>query len=479
MRLLGLRVGDQVIQYLAGTTQHFDAPYRAIVLLPCEGCRLQVAGRRTARPVNVVARKTQSPRGKSVVRSGEIKALTGFRIVAAVWVVLFHFRPLLLAAAPQLSEALAPVLNCGAQGVDLFFILSGFVLTWNHLDRMGWSWSARATLHFLWLRLARVWPVYLVTLHLAALWIIFTLNVGHVPSPDVDQLSAINYVRQILLVQLWFQPYFDGSSWDGPAWSISAEWLAYLLFGLLVVVIFRMALVTRVRGLMCLSVAASLPPVLLLLATGEFYTPWSWLPRIVMQFIAGALAGAAVRRLRPTESARRGAGYLSVLLSVAIIALLYLLDAHPLTGVRDSGGFVDVLFVPLVVTLAIGMGTLPRVLSTRTLVFGGQISFSLYMVHELVHTAWDWVLAQFALTMPGYMAKLVVVGLLAIAVGLAILLFHYVEEPARRWMRRMVGVREPNTNARIDQPPDPVKGKLQSIDGALEARTKAIAARAV
>ena len=108
----------------------------------------------------------------SVVRSGEIKALTGLRIVAALWVVLFHFRPLLHQASPPLSEALAPVLDCGAQGVDLFFILSGFVLTWNYLDRMGPTWSFRETLHFLWLRLARVWPVYLVTMHLAALWVV-------------------------------------------------------------------------------------------------------------------------------------------------------------------------------------------------------------------------------------------------------------------------------------------------------------------
>ncbi len=163
------------------------------------------------------------------MRSGEIKALTGLRIVAAVWVVLFHFRPLLRDAAPGFLDALTPVLNCGAQGVDLFFILSGFVLTWNYLDRMGWSWSTRATLHFLWLRLARVWPVYLVTLHLAALWVIFTLHVGHVPSQEIDRFTAISYVRQVLLVQLWFQPFFDNSSWDGPAWSISAEWLAYLL----------------------------------------------------------------------------------------------------------------------------------------------------------------------------------------------------------------------------------------------------------
>ncbi|EUA35732.1 acyltransferase family protein [Mycobacterium xenopi 4042] len=250
------------------------------------------------------------------MRSGEIKALTGLRIVAAVWVVLFHFRPMLGDASPEFRDALAPVLNCGAQGVDLFFILSGFVLTWNYLERMGRTWSARATAHFLWLRLARVWPIYLVTLHLAALWVIFTLHVGHVPSPDAGQLTATSYVRQILLVQLWFQPFFDGSSWDGPAWSISAEWLAYLLFGGLVLAIFRMKHATRARSLIWLAIAASLPPVVLLLASGQFYTPWSWLPRIVTQFTAGALACAAVRRLRLTDRARRAAGICRCCLSL-------------------------------------------------------------------------------------------------------------------------------------------------------------------
>lgn len=70
------------------------------------------------------------------------------------------------------------MLNAGAQGVDLFFILSGFVLTWNYLDRMGESWSMRSTLRFLWLRLARVWPVYLVTMHLAAAFAVFTFTSG-------------------------------------------------------------------------------------------------------------------------------------------------------------------------------------------------------------------------------------------------------------------------------------------------------------
>jgi peptidoglycan/LPS O-acetylase OafA/YrhL len=320
--------------------------------------------------------------------------------------------------------------------------------------------------------------VYLVTLHLAALWVIFTLHVGHVPWQDLSGFDAVSYVRQVLLIQLWFQPFFDGSSWDGPAWSISAEWLAYLLFGVLVLVIFRMAHATRARNLMWLAVAASLPPVVMLLVSGQFYTPWSWLPRIVMQFTAGALVAAAVTRLRPTDRGRRGAGYVSVLLLAGIVGLLYLLDAHPLHGVVDTGGLVDVLFVPLVMTLAIGTGSLPALLSTRLMVFGGQISFCVYMVHELVHTAWIWAAEQFQLTLQGTVGKLIVAGLLAFTVGAAIVLFHFVEEPARRWMRRMVDIGGPHADARTDPAAQPATGKLQSVDRALEVRSKSISARA-
>jgi len=384
---------------------------------------------------------------ESVVRTGDIKALTGLRILAAVWVVLFHFRPLLEAAAPGFRSALAPLLDSGAQGVDLFFILSGFVLTWNYLDRMGPDWSTRATLRFLWLRLARVWPVYLVTMHLAALWIIFTLNVGHVPSEQAATLTALNYVRQLFLVQLWTEPYFDGTSWDGPAWSISAEWLAYLLFAVLVLVVFRIARVTRARGLLLLAVAAAAPPVLLLMATGQFYTPWSWLPRIVMQFTAGALVCAAVRRLHPDHRARRLAGVAAALLGAAVVASLYWLDAHPIRTIPDAAGLVDLLFVPLVAALAIGTGSLPALLATPPLVYLGQVSFSLYMVHELVHTAWNWAVAQFELQLGADLAgKATMVGLIGAAVTGAVLLYHLVEEPARRWMRAMLD--DPRSGAR-------------------------------
>jgi peptidoglycan/LPS O-acetylase OafA/YrhL len=426
-------------------------------------------------------RRTSQSHEKGVVRTGEIRSLSGLRIVAALWVVLFHFRPMLQTASPPLYDALKPILDCGAQGVDLFFILSGFVLTWNYLDRMGGTWSTRATLHFLWLRLARVWPLYLVTMHLAALWIVFTLNVGDFPSPAAADLTAISYLRQLAMVQLWFQPFFDDSSWDGPAWSISAEWLAYLMFGLLVLAVFRVERATRARGLLLLSFAISLPPVLLLVGSGgQFYTPWSWLPRIVLQFTAGALACAAVRKLELGDRARRVAGYGSLGLVAVIVGGLYYFAAHPLATVRDDFGLVDVLFMPLVVALAIGAGSLPRLLSTRVLVYGGQISFALYMVHELVHTAWLWIMAQYRIELvPSITAKLVFVGLILVALALSVLLYHFVEEPARIWMRRMVGERRApitETHAKLDD--RPTSGTLAPLHGPREERSASLRARA-
>ncbi|WP_460353131.1 acyltransferase family protein [Mycobacterium sp. ZZG] len=401
----------------------------------------------------------------SRVRTGEIRALSGLRIVAALWVVLFHFRPMLAEAAPGATTALAPILNAGAQGVDLFFILSGFVLTWNYLDRMGESWSTRSTLRFLWLRLARVWPVYLVTMHLAAAFAVFTLYVGGypLPPPVIESLNALSWLKQVLLTQLWFQPYFDGSSWNGPAWSISAEWLAYLLFGGLVLVIFRIAAASRARGLIWLAVAAAMAPTLLLLAHGVFYTPWSWLPRIVMQFTAGALACAAVRKLVLTDRMRRTAGVASLLLGAAIVGGLYLLDANPPGDMLDGGALVDVLFVPLVIALSIGAGTLPALLSTRVMVYLGHISFGLYMIHEIVHTVWNWTVLQFDIHLvPSWWAKLVVVGLILVSGVASAMLYHLVEEPARRWMRRMVEAKEPRS-AQPAERTEPAAVRLQSV----------------
>jgi peptidoglycan/LPS O-acetylase OafA/YrhL len=190
-----------------------------------------------------------------------------------------------------------------------------------------------------------------------------------------------------------------------------------------------------------------------------------------MQFTAGALVCAAVRKLRPSERAQKGAGVASLLIATAIVGILYWLDANPIPTIHDSAGLVDVLFVPLVLTLAMGAGALPALLSIRPMVYLGHISFSLYMVHELVHTTWNWMVLQFSLRLGSDLAgKAVLVGLLAVAVAGAVFLYHLVEEPARRWMR---GIMSPARDPRADS----ARGKVQTIDGKREERSPVVSAR--
>ena len=86
-----------------------------------------------------VAPRTAAPRppGVGAVRRSrsEIRALTGLRIVAAMWVVLYHFVPELTPYLEQLPGAIA-VLSAGWIGVELFLVLSGFVIARGHLEEL-------------------------------------------------------------------------------------------------------------------------------------------------------------------------------------------------------------------------------------------------------------------------------------------------------------------------------------------------------
>jgi peptidoglycan/LPS O-acetylase OafA/YrhL len=85
---------------------------------------------------------------------------------------------------------------------------------------------------------------------------------------------------------------------------------------------------------------------------------------------------------------------------------------------------------------------------------------------------------------PSWSAKLIIVGVLAIAFVGAVLLYHFVEEPARIWMRRMVKTRDTQPGAADAQAEartevaDPAHGKLQPLHGPRQVPANAVTARA-
>ncbi|MEV4319669.1 acyltransferase [Actinocrispum sp. NPDC049592] len=369
-------------------------------------------------------------------RTGEILPLTGVRIIAALWVVMFHIRGNLETEFPWLRDVFGPVLTHGDLGVDLFFALSGFVLTLNYVDRMGDRLKRSAMTKFVWARLARVWPVYFVTLNIALIWHGLLALRGSTDPVKPEDFSALSYLRQVFMVVMWNEPDSDRVTWNGPAWSISCEWLVYLLFPFIALLLLRLTWVLRIRHLVVMGVIALLPAVLLAMVTGSLYSPYLWVLRLLGSFVAGGIACLLARRIAKSSRNDTIATWCSALFIVAILGILY--------GAWYSGHeryyvLASFLFTPLLIALSISDRGVSRLFSTRAFVLGGYISYSLYLVHMLLIEPVWWIQNEWPDVFPvhTWQTKAIFLGLPVIALVAAYLMWRFVEEPARKAMRAM------------------------------------------
>ena len=390
-----------------------------------------------------------------------IGQLTGVRFVAAFWVMLYHYQGA-LATAGLLVPVLHEVLRVGRLGVDLFFALSGFILTHTYLTKLGPRITWRGTRHFWWLRLARIYPVHFVMLNVAGLAAVAQQKLGSSVSGTKDWLTPLDYLRQVLLVHEWGPNPQRG--WNYPAWSLSMEWLAYLLFPLLVLALFRFRDRLSTRALALLWCAVLVPLLWYGIAYyGDPYyiSDWGSTIRILTEFTAGGLTYLfVVRQWAATpDGVRPRVERLATTLSVAIpvvIVVLALLLGHvgalqwSVSDLPDTPNAADLppkyhlVMVPLLVAwigaLALTNRGPSRFLSTERLVLGGFVSFSLYMTHTVWYGLWRAGLKAVHIN-GGVLYLVAFVGLVVGALVIAWLMWRFVEEPSREWMRRRSGER--------------------------------------
>ncbi|GAA4855185.1 acyltransferase [Actinomycetospora corticicola] len=375
----------------------------------------------------------------------DIAQLTGLRFVAAVWVLLLHASYIPGDVFSRWTAPIAPLVAAGPLGVDLFFVLSGLVLTRSYLARMGTRPSVGGTARFLRARIARVWPLYAAVTVAFGCWCAARLVFGRdgivawqTPQPS---LGPLGWIRQLTMTQMWTSSGIEGVSFVLPAWSVSAEWLAYLCFPLLVLGAWRIRSwplpVLSVLAVLAASPVAVVP--FLTAGSGESGA-WVWLLRIAGGFTAGMLTWLVVDRLPRTPVVELWAGRLVLAVLAETVLVAYWAASAPATAsvpAADRLWLAVPMFPVLLGALCVARGRLVDWLSSPRLQHGGRISYAIYLVHFPLIEITVVAMTRFpALAPNSSLAALAIPHVLVASVLLAHLAYRWIEEPARGALTR-------------------------------------------
>ena len=281
--------------------------------------------------------------------------LEAVRGIAALLVVLHH-----LSLNPGSLLAYVPLLQQGWLFVDLFFVLSGFVIAAVHAESPP---TAQAARRFLIRRFFRLYPLHLATL-LAALCI--DLQSGTALLPGYGGMVAMN----LTMTHAWGA--VPGSILNAPSWSISTEWAAYLLFaGICLATRSTRRRLQLLGGVGLVSLAS-----LLVWRGGSLDGDLALrLPRCLMSFALGAATWAWCRNRPPLAAAR--AGWWQLLIAGAMLLMLSAAGRQPHLTL-----LMPLLSAALIAVMVRDPGSAARRLLERPVPqWLGRCSYSLYLVH--------------------------------------------------------------------------------------------------
>jgi peptidoglycan/LPS O-acetylase OafA/YrhL len=351
-----------------------------------------------------------------------LKALTGLRCFAALNIVFFHF------SNPQWFGFLAPVVNAGFVSVSYFILLSGFVLGYNYNNRARNGELDRT--RFFKTRFTRIYPIYLLSL-LLSLNQLGTEYQGH-----THAMFWAGVVLTPLLLQGWIPAI--AIFLNTPAWTMSAEAFYYAIFPWLA----RWKRPERIGPYLAkmsgIWVLGLVPGALYIAfnpdsiahpdrwsygpwLTALKYTPYSHL----FSFVFGVMLANLDQMINRASRLRLGLGIIGF---GGIYSLLSLGPLVPYAIIHD--GLLMPLFGCIVLGLA-GENPLASALGVRPLVFVGEASYCLYLLHfnlwNLIHDSHLLDRLDLSRFDPWISYVLLIV--------MALFALYFIEKPAQRKLR--------------------------------------------
>jgi peptidoglycan/LPS O-acetylase OafA/YrhL len=377
------------------------------------------------------------------LRRPQLPVLTSLRFFAAAEVLAFHFGR--MNGVDVVSHYFGPdftrfpaslannLTSAGHEAVTFFFVLSGFVLTYVYAgasERQGFAVRAA---DFWWARFARLAPGFYLGLLLALPFLFYGVFLVH--SMTLPSIVP-GLVLAPVLLQSWWPPAVY--TWNFPSWSLSVEAFFYLLFPLLAVAAAR--LTPRQLLLLAVALLVALTPVRAAILThyatepdpantfGIYFPPLS-LPQFIL--------GIALGRLflwGPALSPRAHAALFWFGLVAVIVAFGWQSDLpQGLKWLRTETGSVGLLF-GMVIFGAAGLSPSTPILASPILVFLGDASYLMYILHIPLDLWWKSISTKLLhLSLPPLLDSLTT---FLLVVAVASLVHAYVEPPLRRRLLR-------------------------------------------
>lgn len=351
--------------------------------------------------------------------------LDGLRGYASLWVVLGHIC--------NLTNFNMPILRTPSIGVDVFILLSGYLMAKNYTERQHFEpWDSPKTITSFWLRrFFRIAPLFYILLIVA---VFFGDTFGYYrelissvwidAQADTDKYGDTSFSNLLAHISFMFGflPYFSART-AIPDWSIGLEMQYYAIFPFLMILIMKFGYIRSSVILMasCVAVAYMAP---------EYFSAFPRPSMIIFKlpmFLAGMLIYKSVSEnkkhyiiiamLAPLFSwfmgyfISRGLVVIEVFL---IIGLAVLLIKHSENSIVNRFAILGKSF-----------------LSTRLSRFLGEVSYSVYLLHLMIVIPTIGILVQFSwfVDLPSALRFLIVTAtVLPVTYALSTLLFKYVEE---------------------------------------------------
>ncbi|HTE00628.1 MAG TPA: acyltransferase [Mucilaginibacter sp.] len=356
--------------------------------------------------------------------------LDGLRGVASVLVIMFHVLETFTG-----GNKFVQIINHGYLAVDFFFLLSGFVVAYAYDDRWGkmtaWDFYKR--------RLVRLQPMVIMGSLIGAALFYFQVspampNIANTPVWEMLLIMVIGATLIPVPLSMDIRGWQEMHPLNGPAWSLFFEYIANILYAVLV----------RRFSKVVLSVFVTLAAFMLIqyLVTsknGDLIGGWSLnseqlyigFTRVLFPFFGGVLLCRIGKLIHI-----KNAFWWSSLLIIIMLSIPRIGDEHHvwMNGIYES--LCLIIVFPLIVSIGAG-GELHNMRSEKICNFLGEISYPLYITHyPLIYLFTAWVVNnKVPLGIQGLLMGLLVV---ITSLVIAYLSLRFYDKPVREWLRKKV-----------------------------------------